>query len=110
MRSLLFVLTVGVTIAASGQARAQYVPPPDGSLALPNGNGTYTIIHPPRLLPGAEVVGPGSVRQTPNGSIWLTGGGRVGGNLTDPSGNLHLVRLIDQNARSSVPKVAQPGT
>jgi hypothetical protein len=67
MRRLLFALVfgVGAMFATAGDARAQFITQRDGSLAIPNGNGTFTIIHPSRLAPGAEYVVPGSVQTNP---------------------------------------------
>jgi hypothetical protein len=109
MRPSLIALMMGVAVTSPGLARAQYVPQPDGSLALPNGNGTYTIIYPQRLAPGAELVVPGTGRTFPGGSVYLGGDGRVHGNLIDPSGNVHQVKADDGRRPTASPPTASHG-
>jgi hypothetical protein len=91
MRRYLFALVVGAAVAAAGEARAQFVRGPGGSLGFPNPNGTYTFVHPGRLVPGAGVPLPGTLQQSPFGPVWAAPDGQVHGNLLDFRGDLHLI-------------------
>jgi hypothetical protein len=88
MRRVLFALVVGIAGTQAGEARAQIVPGPNGSIVLSNPGGTYTVIHPTALVPHAVV--PGSLRPVPGGLVYLGTDGRGHGAVRDPFGNLHV--------------------